>query len=92
MTREKAVIIVVGNDRPGIIAAISGRLAGVDVNILDITQTTMHGLFTMITLADITECAVSFNELATSLEQTGRGIGVSVAVWHEDIFNAMHRI
>lgn len=88
----KAVITVMGNDRTGIIAKVSNVLADINVNILDITQTTMQGIFTMIMLTDISKCAVEFGELANILEQAGREISVVVSVWHEDIFNSMHRV
>ena len=48
----KAVITVVGKDRTGIIARVSGYLAEKQINILDISQTIMQELFTMIMLVD----------------------------------------
>ena len=88
----RAIITVMGSDKPGIIAKVSGSLADISVNILDITQTTMQGIFTMIMLADISKCAVGFGELVNVLEQAGREIDVVISVWHEDIFNSMHKI
>ena len=88
----RAIITVMGNDRTGIIAKVSNALADIEVNILDITQTTMQGIFTMIMLADISKCTVEFGELANILEQAGREINVVISVWHEDIFNSMHKI
>jgi len=88
----KAIITVIGSDRPGIIAKISACLAEININILDITQTTMQGLFTMITLADIANCTVEFGELVARAEAAGSEIGVQVTVQREDIFNSMHRI
>ena len=88
----RAVITVMGNDRTGIIAKVSNTLADIDVNILDITQTTMQGIFTMVMLADISKCGVEFGGFVNILEQAGRELGVVVSVWHEDIFNSMHRI
>lgn len=49
----KAIITILGADRVGIIAAVSGYLAKINVNILDISQTTMQDIFTMITMVDI---------------------------------------
>ena len=56
----RAVITVVGNDKPGIIAAVSGALAEKKVNILDISQTIMQDVFTMIMLVDSGEMTISF--------------------------------
>jgi len=88
----RAIITVMGNDRTGIIAKVSGVLADIDVNILDITQTTMQGIFTMVMLVDISKCSVEFEAFAGILEQAGRDIGVVISAWHEDIFNSMHKI
>jgi len=88
----RAIITVMGNDRTGIIAKVSNALADIEVNILDISQTTMQGIFTMIMLVDISNCTVEFGEFASILEQAGREINVVISAWHEDIFNSMHKI
>ena len=44
----KAVITVLGKDRTGIIASVSNLLYQHGVNILDITQTILSDMFTMI--------------------------------------------
>ena len=88
----RAIVAVMGSDRTGIIAKISGVLLEVNANILDIQQTTMQGIFTMIALVDISMCNMDFCDMASKLEEAGSDIGVVVSVWHEDIFNAMHKI
>ena len=37
--KTRVIITVIGQDKPGIIAGISGLLAAADCNILDISQT-----------------------------------------------------
>ena len=49
----RAVVTVMGSDKPGIIAKTSTLLADNDVNILDITQTIVQEIFTMVMLVDI---------------------------------------
>ena len=49
----KAVVTVVGVDKPGIIARVSNILYKNDINILDISQTIMEEMFTMIMMVDI---------------------------------------
>ncbi len=88
----KAVITVIGKDRVGIIAGVSGVLADRQVNILDISQTIMEDMFTMMMLVDTQESTVPFSELADILVETGKGLAVSIQIQHEDIFNSMHRI
>ncbi|NTV89208.1 MAG: ACT domain-containing protein [Clostridiales bacterium] len=88
----RAVVTVIGSDRVGIIAAISRILADCNVNILDISQTTMQDIFTMVMLVDISGLSISFPGLAEQLENTGTELGLYIKIQHEDIFNSMHRI
>ncbi len=88
----RAVVTVMGNDKPGIIAGTSTLLANHDVNILDITQTIVHGIFTMVMFVDIEQCKVGLSDLADSLKFLGTELGVEIRIQHEDIFNSMHRI
>ncbi|NLD50937.1 MAG: ACT domain-containing protein [Clostridiaceae bacterium] len=88
----RAVITVIGKDKVGIIAAVSNVLAECNVNILDISQTTMQDVFTMIMLVDISGLNIDFSELSARLEKKGEEIGLSIRIQHEDIFNSMHRI
>jgi ACT domain-containing protein len=88
----RAIVTVIGTDRVGIIAGISTVLADANVNILDITQTTMQGIFTMIMLVNVKEASVSFEELDKRLKAKGESLGLQVRIQREDIFNSMHRI
>ena len=88
----RAVITVIGKDRVGIIAGVSNILAESNVNILDITQTIMQDVFTMITLVDISKCNIPFDNLSEKLENKGVEMGLKIQIQHEDIFNTMHRI
>ena len=88
----KAVITVIGKDKVGIIAEVSKILADCNVNILDISQTIMQEVFTMIMLVDIENMKVQFTKLSQELEEKGQEIGLSIRIQHEDIFNSMHRI
>ncbi|PWM70671.1 MAG: ACT domain-containing protein [Bacillota bacterium] len=88
----KAVVTVIGKDKPGIIARVSALLAENAVNIEDISQTILSGNFTMLMYTDISESALSLAALSDALKEIGKEIGVSIHVQHEDIFNAMHKI
>lgn len=88
----KAIVTVVGKDRVGIIASVSGELARLNVNILDIRQTTMQEYFTMMMLVDTEGCKVEFSQLQQALEALGREIGEDIRLQHVDIFNSMHRV
>ncbi|HIQ32064.1 MAG TPA: ACT domain-containing protein [Methanothermococcus okinawensis] len=89
---ERVVITVTGRDRVGIVARIASTLAENHVNILDIRQSIMGDLFTMIMLVDISKSKCAFEELVKRLNRVGEEIGVKVIVQHEDIFKYMHRI
>lgn len=88
----RAIVTVIGKDKPGIIAKVSTALAENQVNIEDISQTLMQDNFTMLMLCDLEKSTLSLNELQASLVGLGQTIGVSIHVQHEDIFNAMHKI
>jgi len=88
----KSFITVIGNDTVGIIASISQILADRNVNILDINQTVMEEIFTMIMMVDTTELSCDFSELSGLLTEYGKDTGLSVRIQREEIFNSMHRI
>lgn len=88
----KAVISVIGKDRVGILAGVSSKCAEYGVNIIDVSQTVIGGMFTMIMLGDIDNLTVKFGEFAEKMQNYGEEIGMVVRVMHEDIFNSMHRI
>ncbi len=88
----KAIVTVVGKDRVGIIANVCTALAEFNVNVLDINQTVMQGYFTMMMAVDVSICNVPLAELVTKMDEIGQGMGLSIRVQREDIFQAMHRI
>jgi len=88
----KAVITVLGSDRIGIIAGVTAILAETGVNILDISQTIMQDIFTMIMMVDLTTMSTDFGALQERLTGKGREMGVEIRVQRDDIFRSMHRI
>ena len=88
----KAIITVVGPDRVGIIGEICTLLAGMEVNIVDISQTVMHGFFTMTMLVDTSMAIKTFDEIGDELQKKQQETGLSIRIQREDIFHAMHRI
>ena len=88
----KASFCVIGQDRVGIIAAVCGKLAELNVNILDITQTILKGNFTMVMTVDAGQANVGFEQLAAGLEALGEQMGLVIRIQREEIFDAMHRI
>ncbi len=88
----RAIITVIGVDRTGIIANVTAILAKCGANILDINQTVMQELFTMVTLIDLEKITISFTQLKEQLEALGTEMGLSIRIQREEIFTAMHRI
>ena len=88
----RAVVTVIGADRPGIVAGISSVLAEHNANIEDISQTVLRDLFAMVMLVDLSEADVSVGELREELRKAGEELGVDVIVQHEDVYRAMHRV
>ena len=89
---KKAVVTVLGKDRVGIIYNVSGILAENKVNILDISQTIMGDIFSMVMIVDIENSVKEFDVLSDELDKKGNELGVKITICREDIFNAMHRI
>lgn len=89
---RKAVISVLGADKKGIIANVSRILFENDANILDISQTIISGLFSMILIADISSEKCSFDVLKNSLKVLGDEMSVQIRVQRSEIFEAMHQI
>ena len=88
----RAVLTVIGKDTIGIIAKVSNYLFENGINILDISQTIMQDLFTMIMLVDLEKCDKQFDTINEQLDKLAQEINVTIKVQHEDIFNSMHRI
>ena len=88
----KAIITVLGSDRPGIIASISSRLYQNNINILDITQTILSGYFTMVMMVDISGMTCSYADMTDALNALGQELGLEIRMQRSEIFDAMHRL
>ena len=88
----RAVLTVVGKDKTGIIAKVSGFLAEREINVLDISQTILGDYFAMIMLVDVSTATVPLAKLSEECSALGESIGMSIHVQHEEIFNAMHSV
>jgi len=73
-------VTVYGPDRRGIIYGISNVLAENNINIVDIEQNVIHGLFVMFIVADISKSKISLRELEKRLKDVGKSLGVEVHV------------
>ncbi len=88
----KAVISVIGKDHVGILSKVCGICAEHNVNVVEVTQSILEDLFTMIMVVDISDMTCKLSELADKMIELGQSLDLSVHVMHEDIFRSMHRI
>ena len=88
----KCILTVIGKDKSGIIAKVSGLLASYNVNIEDISQTIMQNTFTMIMLVNLENSKIQLFELKQKCKDLGEEIGVNILLQHEGIFDAMHKV
>lgn len=82
----RAVVTVVGKDKTGIIAKVSGLFYEKNINILDISQKLMQSLFTMIALVDLSGSALDIEALTAELEKVATELNVAIRVLPEDMF------
>jgi len=92
MTSTRFIITVIGIDKIGIVASITKVMADFNVNIVDISQTIMEDLFTMIMLAGVDSENFDLAAFQKAMVEKGEELGVEVRVQHEDAFRFMHRI
>jgi ACT domain-containing protein len=90
--KTKAVLSVLGADKVGIVAAITTALAENSVNIEDIRQTILSGIFSMTMLVTIDEEAHPFEEVQSRLAEVAERIGQQITLQREDVFRLMHRV
>lgn len=86
----RAIITVLGSDRPGIVAAVAGALSEREANILDISQTILQGTFTMTMLVDL--ASADFSELKATLDSLAERLGVQITLQREEVFRFMYRL
>ena len=89
---KKAIITVVGKDKVGIIYGVTKILSENNINILDISQTILQDMFTMMMIADIENANSNFETISQNLETEGKKLGVDIKIQLESIFESMHRI
>jgi formyltetrahydrofolate deformylase len=75
-----AVISVIGRDQKGVVARISTYLAASSINIEDIEQRVMEGLFIMTMLVDLSDLSTNLDDLILGLKRIGEEIHMDVTI------------
>lgn len=88
----RLVLTIVGEDKVGIIAKVSNKLAEMNINVINVNQNILNGFFNMVMLADMDKATVSIKDARDAMKQLGEEIGVEIRLQSEEIFIAMHRI
>jgi ACT domain-containing protein len=87
-----SVMTVVGKDRIGIVYEVAKLLAENQINILNISQQLLDGIFTMIILLDTEKCTKTPEEFVALFQEESAKLALDIRVQNEALFNAMHRI
>lgn len=88
----RAVLTVIGKDKVGIIAGVSQKLAELDMNIIDVSQTIMDSYFTMMMVLEISKENNNLEKIRAELNALGAKLGVTISIQNEEIFNVMHKL
>ena len=75
-----AIVSVQGRDQKGVVAQFATFLANRGINIEDMEQRVVHGVFVMDMLVDLGEMTVSLDELITGLLEVGKNIGMAAKI------------
>ncbi len=86
------IVTVQGVDKIGIVAAVTAKMAELEVNIEDIKQTLMQGHFVMFMLCNIESSKHPFKEIKDGLTRLGDELGMEIWVQKKEIFDNMHKI
>ncbi len=75
-----AIISVQGRDQKGVVAQFATFVAERGINIEDMEQRVVHGVFVMDMLVDIRDMTVTLDELITGLLEVGKKIGMEAKI------------
>lgn len=88
----QVVLTIVGYDKVGIIAKVSNALAECNINVININQNIMQGIFNMVMIGDMEKSTVTIEEARDKMAALGEELGLEIRLQSEEIFAAMHRI
>ena len=89
---DRVVLTAFGLDKTGIVGRITTRLSEYNCTIVDMTQTLLTDMFTMMIIFDCSKASLNFKDIKDKLEALGEEIGIKIFVQHENVFRYMHRL
>jgi len=90
--RRSLLVILVGGDKPGVIARTSALLSSYRVNIEFMRTVARAGVFLMELHADITNAALPLENLEAALVEAMRALEIRALFQSEDVFNKKKRV
>jgi phosphoserine phosphatase len=85
------VISFIGRDRPGLIRDILQEPAGQNVNVVDMDQRVMQGIFVMSVVADFSLADITAQQLEAMLQGSDLGLGVEISILPLQQYRGAHR-
>ena len=90
--RQPLLLILLGRDRPGIVAAVTGLLKTYTINVELAEMIAREGIFLMELLVDLHHCAIPLDNLRQELRQRMGELGIDTLFQSEDVFNKRKRV
>lgn len=88
----KSFITVTGKDAVGVVAKVATLCSEMNINILDVTQSILSGMFAMIMLVDMSGCNVSHREARKNFALLREKMDMDINLTRSEVFDAMHKI
>ena len=88
---KKAIVVVYGKDRMGIIYNVTKILFENKINVLDIKQTIVDGYFNMMTVVDVSK-AKNLSKAKEAIADYGKNNSLNINFQLEDAFVAMQNL
>jgi len=89
--KKNILLILLGNDKPGIIASVSETLSKYRANIEAAQTIAREGMFLLELLTDVSQCRVPLPNLMTSIEKSMDAMNMTTIFQTEDVFNKKKR-
>ena len=86
------LITVIGDDKVGIVAKISGYLDGNNINIEEINQGIVGNTFLMVMIINMTNSKVDFVKLDKDLINLGKRSALKIKVYNKEVFDSVYKI
>lgn len=90
--KRTMLVILIGADKPGIIASVSESLGKYDVNIEFAQNVAREDVFLMELLVDISHCTIPLANVQKTIEDTMGAMGIRAIFQTEDVFNKRKRV